>query len=190
MSDEALEVEGPLRTLGFRMEKFADKFTDQIGETMTLLGEEIAGDMREEIRERLDDDPTGRMMRSVVSNLRRDGEDFELEVGPRVPYAGIQNSGGVIRSKRPGGWIAIPLPGVPRDTSPRDYAGELFVIPSRKPNTAILAERRPGGGFDAKYVLKKSVTIKGVKYIEATAAKLEGRADELAELLADTFDKF
>lgn len=144
----------------------------------------IEGEMRREIMTRLRKAPTGRMARSVRTQVEGRGTAL---VGPTVPYAGIQNFGGIITAK--GKKLAVPLSFglVPKGKWPKDWpAGQLTLIP-RKGKDSILAvvgkrfkRGKKKGQFriKAKYVLKDKVEIKGVHYIEATERQVAAEVED------------
>lgn len=85
-----------------------------------------------------------------------------------LPYAGIQNRGGEVTPRKPGGYLAIPLS---RGESrwPRDWAsGDLFPWMNKKTGNLFLA-RTNGKKLDLQYLLRKSVTIDPTRYIERAA---------------------
>lgn len=93
-----------------------------------------------------------------------------------VPYAEIQELGGVVVPKR-AKYLAIPMPavktasGVPRYASPRDYPGKTFVMRDRKGGLWIAEQAKAkkrgknmggaAGGINLLWKLAKSVRIRG-----------------------------
>jgi hypothetical protein len=86
----------------------------------------------------------------------------------RIPYARVQEEGGILKSSRPGGYLTIPLQdnltgrGVPRYKSARD----LF---ERRPDDVFITKTKTGrlliglddkGGTKWLWVLKKKVRLK------------------------------
>lgn len=96
-------------------------------------------------------------------------------------YARIQDEGGIIRPKFRKN-LAIPLKSarVPLGKWPRDFPpGELTFIKSKKGNS--LLARVSKGKIEPVFVLKPSVTIKGVGYIESARRKAEPKIVKLLD---------
>lgn len=115
---------------------------------------------------------TGKAAGSVqVVPAQAEGDIVTGSIGSNVRYLHFQFKGGTI-VPRNAKWLAIPIgnaltpAGVPRYPSPRD-AGKLIFIPRTRAGNAILARRKPGGGLDPLFVLKKSVTIPPHNFLTA-----------------------
>lgn len=183
-----VEITGP--DLELLVKQFGEDLDERLDQIVLKAGQMAEGPMRREIMGRLAKDPTGRMARSVTTEVDTKGAAL---VGPTVPYAQIQNDGGIIHAA--GKKLSIPLSfgRVPRGMAPRDWpGGQLKLIP-RKGKDSLLAVVSKGK-IDAKYVLKDKVTIKGVNYLEATedavAADIEEFiAQELAALVVEAVEK-
>lgn len=146
-----------------------------------------AGELTRESMSRLTKDPTGRLARSFLARVV-EGDEIVAEAYSNMKYAAIQNSGGTIRAK--GKALAIPLkgPGGPRrGQGPREFGRELF--PMRARSGSMLLAERIGKGKRAKvvprYLLRQSVQIPGVGYLDAAAKRLLEQAGIAAEQIAD-----
>ena len=86
-----------------------------------------------------------------------------------LPYARIQNEGGTILPK--GKMLAVPVTPKAEKLWPRDWGeNKLDLVVNKKKNQALLIEKATD---QLQYVLKASVTIKGKRYLEAAARKVE-----------------
>lgn len=93
-----------------------------------------------------------------------------------VHYLHFLFKGGIIKPRK-GQFLAIPIgnaltpAGVSRYPSPRD-AGELIFIPRTKAGNTILARRKPDGGLDPLFVLKKQVEIPPHDFLSGPKQKM------------------
>ena len=155
-------------------------FTKAVATALLRTAQDLEGAISLEVRERLTKRPRGALARSWRSTLtERDGE-LVARVASALPYAAIQDQGGTIRPRR-GRWLAIPVegPGGPRvGQGPRQFGRPLRYVPTAR--GASLVETR-GTGKRAKtitrYVLRRSVTLTGVGYLDAAVRQVdpEGR---------------
>lgn len=125
---------------------------------------------------------TGNLARSFYTTVEGAGLNSVGLIGSRAPYAKVHEygtgylPGGVIKSKRPGGSLAIPIPGGPALTAAGVYrfgARSLReVLPQIAPHLKFFVMPRDGkapllvgadpetGEITPWFVLKKSVKIK------------------------------
>jgi len=164
-----------------------------IGPTLILIprevGRELADTIREaaltaeaamrtEIVQRLAKDPTGRLARSVRTELAGEGDSLIAVVSPYTPYAVVQDQGDPQHGINGNRMLSIPIPGrVPRGKWPRDWGqDELRLVPGRGGRASLLwdvANDRPA------YVLKRSVAITGVGYVAAAAETVQAELDAI-----------
>ena len=107
---------------------------------------------------------SGNLIRAIKSSVAVKGTtvaNLEGTIGAKVPYAAIQEFGGVIKPKT-AKYLAIPLKaalderGIPKKRSPREWE-HTFVAMSKNGNLIIFQRR--GTQIIPLYVLKSSVTI-------------------------------
>lgn len=133
----------------------------------------------DEIKHRLNKDPTGALMRSVQTRFLVNESKPSLSVavaGSKLVYAAIQDQGGEVRAKRK--FLAIPvnLPAASRGKWPRDWPrGALQLIRARR-GKFLLAER-DGENLIVRYVLQRSVRVKGTGYVAAAFERMQPAAD-------------
>lgn len=151
------------------------------------LAQYAAGELSRESMARLAKDPTGRLARSFLARVV-EGDVITAEAYSAMPYAAIQDRGGVIRAKKK--MLAIPIRGAGgpgRGQGPRDFNRPLFPIRAR--SGAVLLMERIGKGKRARmvprYLLKQSVRIPGVGYLDAAAKTLLEQVGITAEQVAD-----
>ena len=91
-----------------------------------------------------------------------------------LPYASIHDTGGTVKSSRPGGSLAIPLTRAARNVgSPRNFSGLKFF-----PAFGGRAPLFIGDGV-AQYALPKSVYIPSTGYISYAAAQSAPHIEEI-----------
>ena len=155
--------------------------------TLPKLGNILLASVQRSTVERLSKDPTGALARSWRVAFGLENGEPAVTVFSDKPYAAIHNDGNpVIRPKAPLKNIAIPMSGVPRGMSPRDWPKDRlkFIPIGRK---KFLAEVDPKGnviGF--RYVLVKKVKLKATRYLDIAAKEAEQPMEDLmaAELEA------
>lgn len=107
---------------------------------------------------------SGQLIESIRQSVRVDGQSLDKlagHIGSEVPYAAIQEYGGVIKARN-AKYLTIPLPpalnsdGTPKKRSAREWRN-TFVQTSKKGNLLIF--RRKGGGIEPLYLLKPEVRI-------------------------------
>lgn len=107
---------------------------------------------------------SGRLIQAIVDSVIVGGstiDTIEGTIGADLPYAGIQEMGGIIRAKRVK-YLTIPLKaaldnrGIPLKKSARDWEN-TFVARSKAGNLIIF--QRNGAAITPLYVLKTSVKI-------------------------------
>lgn len=107
-------------------------------------------------------------------------EDNALTFGTNLDYARTQQEGDPDRHASEAQYLAIPLTAEAKSAGrARQFPSELFVLPSKKPDTALLAERDDSGNLVIQYVLKKSVSIPARPFL--------GFNDQLLEKIDDVF---
>ena len=151
-------------------------------------------------QERLSKDPTGALANSWAVELTAKGAgQWEGVVGSERPYARIHNDGDnggpqVIRPKKAGGWLSIPVGRTPRGTWPSDDSTPLVFLASKKKDTALLvtkaslkaSQRKKGKGkWDVRYVLKRSVTIQPTFYVDAAIESATPEAEQVLLTLVE-----
>lgn len=98
-----------------------------------------------------------------------------------LPYARIQDEGGVIHPKKR--YLAIPLTLEAKRQWPRDWPrNDLFVLRAKRSRNLFLAQRM-GDKPKFHYVLKKQVTIRGTDYIDRAMADAK---DDIDAIMAET----
>lgn len=155
-----------------------------MAQTILGAGEVVAGEIRKAIASWGDapsglSSKTGALARSFRPLIVRQNQDaIVLGVYSGLPYADIQDVGGVITAKN-GRFLAIPLTPAARRVSPRDWPGGLTAIV--KGNSGVLIPKRartgrrqkgehgpmlpPSRAGQALYALKTSVTLPAHGYI-------------------------
>lgn len=142
----------------------------------------VAGEIRRSIKEWLSSGKpdnvrrTGALMRSFRPSVdvSLKGE-FRGKVTSDLPYAAIQEYGGVIVAKRTK-FLAVPLKAFPIGTTPRGF-GDTVLVRGKSGNLLIARKLGKKGRLDFLYVLKRSVRIHGKGYLkraeERAAPKVE-----------------
>ncbi len=159
------------------------------------VAQDAAGELAEQSMALLTKDPTGALARSFEARLvSSSGLVFAAEAGSRLPYARIQDEGGIIRPRRRK-YLAIPIPGrVPRGMGPREYPRPLSFVATKRGEGLLIEKQGRGGallrGLRAIYALKRSVRIPGVRYVEAAYNELEPTiAQTFVEYLGEHFER-
>jgi hypothetical protein len=128
----------------------------------------------------------GGLARSWKEQLNEvSGDTLSVGAYSAMPYAQIQNEGGIIRAKRK--FLAIPLNGVPRGKWPRDYPrGELFRPMGRdgKPRTVLAMKTGQRGKLKILFALTPSVRIDATGYIDFAAESAAPKIEEIIGNLA------
>lgn len=163
--------------------------TTAAARALLRAAQRVEAEIVAEVRSRLTKYPRGALARSWRTTLERDRLELTATVASSLPYAAIQDTGGIVRPKR-ARMLAIPIrgPGGPRPgQGPRQFPGELHVQRTPK-GRLILADKK---GL-ARYVLRKSTEVPGVGYLAAALAASPPGAefsvaftDELAPLGVD-----
>lgn len=147
----------------------------------------IAGELTAAVMGKLAKDPTGDLARSQRPKLLvGEGPEVEAIAGSELPYAEVQDQGDPQHGINGGKKMAVPLSfgNVPRGKSPSDWGDkELMVLPRKGKDSLLVLAEVSGRGklrpvlksdrIQPKYVLKDSVNIKGVHYVDAAAASSE-----------------
>lgn len=153
---------------------------EMLKETLRL-GQVAAGELSRSVRSKLALDPTGRLARSFLVTAEDKGGVVSSTAASGLPYAAIQDQGGTIRAKKK--YLAIPIrgkPGAPRrGQGPRDFGRELYFVRTAK--GGLLMEPRKRGKPVPRYVLRASVRLSGVGYLEDAAKRLMEETNRTAE---------
>lgn len=137
---------------------------------------------------------SGKLLTSVRSEVEESPDHVTFRIlaggeheGLRVPYAWAQEEGGTIVSKRPGGFLAIPVgPALTGDEQPRYPTARMtphmvFVKPGEElvsggqADKALLINKHTG---EVWYVLVPSVTLEGQHYMRDAIQTLESQIPE------------
>jgi len=109
---------------------------------------------------------TGDLVKSFVTGISGENiHDIEGWVATRSKYAGIHETGGVVRPKNPNGFLAIPLDAAktPAGVIKNEFAGPLRNVPGlfceKSPSGKLLLWMDKPGGVVPMFVLKKQVSI-------------------------------
>ncbi len=139
---------------------------------------------------------TGRLRNSIRARVVTEGTaDPYIQLRATGRYAAMQEYGGTIRSKRPGGYLAIPLgpaltaAGVLRGEFNRPLRGVkgLFFIQSKAGNK-LLVRRRGKDGIVPLFVLRRSVTLRERRYLRDPMTRAHERLTRvLGPELAEAF---
>lgn len=123
---------------------------------------------------------TGRLANSVNSARPR-VTDHSVSIGTGLVYAPIHHFGGTVKAKNAKN-LAIPLTRkASRVTSPKNYAGKLFFIKSKR-GSKFLAQSDKAGKLSFIYLLLASVRIPARPFFglsreaSATARKILGQS--------------
>lgn len=148
----------------------------------------------DEIKLRLNKDPTGALARSVQTRflIEKSTPNLTMAVaGSKLIYAEIQDQGGEILPKNR--YLALPvnLPRSMRGKWPRDWpSGALQLIRSRRGNLLLVEIRerikrkrakQPRANFIVRYVLRERVRIRGTQYVAAALARMKEPAARFAQ---------
>lgn len=168
---EPLSVQAQIDELKNLGNHYTARLQKRLGGGLLKQGQYVAGEIRKKIRDR---HAGGR---SVMANsynvvlVNSNGEIVGVEVMSTLPYAGIQNYGGVIKPKR-GKYLTIPLTGAAKRRGAREWT-DLVFITSKKGNKLLATVKKARGNRKDKitpqYLLAKKSTIKGSGYLEAAA---------------------
>jgi hypothetical protein len=111
---------------------------------------------------------TGDLVKSFVPDVSPPGtglSDLASWLATRSRYAQIHEEGGTIKAKKPGGFLAIPLPAAlaPTGVLKNEFVGPLRNVPGlfceKSPSGKLLLWMDTPGGVVPMFVLKKSVDI-------------------------------
>jgi phage gpG-like protein len=130
---------------------------------LAKVGDWLIDDARKRLAARNSKWGRGRLARS----LRRVAHRFVVTIYSHLPYARIQQEGGVVKSRRAGGMLAIPL----REKEGRSHTwprmwktGRLFLVKSER-GRLFLACEGSGGKVQFVYLLVRKVTIPARPYL-------------------------
>jgi hypothetical protein len=156
---------------------------------LTMRAARVAeAEMKKQIIMLLAGKTTGELHRSVRPDLvKQSGDEIVVIVGPHKIYARIQDQGGVVYPKKK--YLAIPLPfaNVRKGKWPRDWGPDdlVFINRDKKGKDPLLALKTGKGRIEPKYALKRSATLKGVHYVDATAKASE---EEMRQIVSEGLD--
>lgn len=132
----------------------------------------------------------GALMASVTGQAEGHIEDYQDQVltfGTALQYAATHQYGDPDRHASEAQYLAIPLTSDARHAgNARDFPRKLFVIPSKIPDSGLLAETDEGGNLVFQYVLKKSVSIPARPFLGLENEELLSRIDAAAAELVLT----
>lgn len=171
------------------------KLSQDLADILLEIGQFGAGEMRRQIMRLLAKDPTGALARSVKAELiTQTGDIVGVVVFPDKPYAEIQDSltpTTIFPKKK---FLAVPIKGTPvrsgasRGKWPRNFPDDTFkFVPKENTKSKkypLLVHVASGRAY---YTLRKSVTITGVGYVDATAVAAE---DGIVEIMGDGLGRF
>ena len=153
--------------------RLAEEIPAGLARAVLRAGQDAEGELTAAVMETLTKRPTGSLARSFRTTFR-DGPTPTAIAATDLPYAAIQDQGGVITPKRARN-LAIPLDGIPRGMGPREYGAPLHYVPSAKGGYLADAKGRP------RFLLRKRVTITGAGFVALALARLEERLPAIAE---------
>jgi phage gpG-like protein len=153
-----------------------ERTKSEIAPMTQRASEAVRDSIQTEIRRRLNKRPTGKLEKSFDISIRvtRSGQVTAL-IGSTLPYARIHEAGGIIRPVR-ARMLTIPLTDRARKLPARQWGRRLFKLRG-KPLLASRGGR--GGGTQAQFVLRHSVTIPARRYISAALARVTPRLERI-----------
>lgn len=165
------------------VERIAAGLSDEAPRALLLAAEHAAGELRRTAQTlNSSGSARGGLARSFKASFNAvQGDTLSAGAYSDLPYADIQNRGGVVTPKS-GSMLAIPLKGagVARGKWPRDYPkGALFRVGS-----ALAMKAGAKGKLKFLFALKPSVRIKPTGYIDYAAESVEPKIVEIMGDLA------
>jgi hypothetical protein len=143
---------------------------------LAATAQDLEAELTSQIVQKLTKRPRGGLARSWRTTFELEGDELRAVVASSMPYARIQDLGGTIRPVRAKA-LAIPVEGAggPRPgQGPRDFPG-LEWRPTR--NGAGRLVEVTGRGRRrrevTRYILARSVTLPGVRYVDAAVAAVD-----------------
>ena len=121
---------------------------------------------------------TGYLRSSFFTRTNKKKNSIDVKIGNFSPYAFIQENGGVIRPKH-SHYLSIPIDKDSYGKSPLEFT-DTFVYKD------IIMQRLTKHFAKPKFLLKKSVRLKGQHYFEYG---LKDSKNKLAELIKDSIGK-
>jgi len=126
---------------------------------------------------------TGALSRSFLEGVKFLGMSrgkVAAKTSSRLPYARIQDLGGIITPKTRQN-LSVPLNSSAAKRWPRDWGRELFFVKSKRGNKLLVT--RSGRGkrarIDPQYVLKHQVYIEGKEYLARALLKARDALDQI-----------
>lgn len=181
-------VRSDLRRIAVFAETLRGELTATLARGALRIAQEAAGELSAAVIRLFTKNPTGSLARSFEPRLVEIADEVvAAEAVSRLPYARIQDEGGVIKP-RTRKMLAIPHPlgNVPRGKWPRDFpAGKLvrFGRVLGEPMTKRTAKGTAGPaqltGIKPKFILAKQVRIAGKRYVAVAHAALMPRLPEI-----------
>jgi hypothetical protein len=154
----------PFDDIGKIMKKFPQRFEKAKGVALFRIGLDMKSDAS-----RLAPVKSGDLSRSIDFFPRTPGAMGDtVKVGTNKIYARIQDYGGTIRPKT-SQYLTIPLPGTRGRI--RDYPNGFF-LRSKRGNVIYAEKKGNTGQIKPRFVLKKSVNIKGKPYLSKAFNKM------------------
>lgn len=167
MIDLSLEIDDRATA---RLKTASKEISASLAKALTRALLLLLGQIKREIVARTSDgNPRGSLMGSFqVELLSTSGEDLSGQAVSRLPYAGIQDRGGIVRPTK-SKFLTVPVKGTPLGARARDFANLQFIpIKGRSPVLAEVTQTKRGKQkVKVRFVLKRSVNIPAKHYIEA-----------------------
>lgn len=176
--------------VGALLESIAGGLSDVMGKRVLQAADYVAGEIRREVNSTFPEGRTGALARSFTATfLGWNGDVVGAEAGSELIYAKVQNDGQTITAKTTKS-LAVPIPGanIPIGKWPRHYPKDKLVFIKIGGNAILWS--KSGGGRTKKgkekwttltplFVLKKSVTIRGKKYVDSAVNRAADDAQEI-----------
>lgn len=182
MSSVSIEITNPPDEA---LQDVAKQLPEGLQRGVLLGAEVVAGEIRLAIRNKLRQH-TGRLGRSFRATLRQPKRKGEVRAGAYsdLVYAGIQDEGGTVTASSARA-LTIPLSDRAKAASragrgARDFPKPLSLVWPRGATKGFLVEARRGRETIFHYLLKRSVQIPGVEYLDAA---VEASEEQVAEIL-------
>lgn len=168
---------------GSIVDRIARGVSDEAPRALLLAAEHAAGELRRTAQTlNSSGSARGGLARSFKAQFNAvQGATLSAGAYSDLPYADIQNRGGVVRPKR-GKALAVPLKGagVPAGKWPRDFPkGALFRVGS-----ALATRAGAKGRIKFLFALKSSVRIQPTGYVDYAAESVEPKIVEIMGDLA------
>lgn len=163
------------RNLKRQFDRARKVFADLTPE-MDKVGAWLVQDARRRLADRGSKYPTGRLAKSLTAKAYKRA----VTISSVLPYARIQQEGGTVKSKRPGGYLAIPLMARERRNKawPRHWKSTL--VPIKSGGKLFLLSTKFN---ELVYRLVQQVTIPGRPYLVKSAELVRFMRETIADRL-------